>query len=168
LVGSSKPSLGRASPRVADRGPTQPVRPSRRKRLGARLDMWRRMYLPMPHEVVDRYLGEGEQTIHTNHPSFRAFLMTNGVQVLILLFATALFLAVFSNGSMIASAAIGLVVLCVGAVLFGKRLREAYTSYVITNVRIMRLSGVLSRNVHSVPLGRITDLTIEQGLVGRL
>lgn len=126
------------------------------------------MYLPMPHEVVDRYLGEGEQKIHTNHPSFRAFLMTNGVLVLVLLFATALFLTVFSNGSMMASAAIGLVVLGVGAVLFGKRLREAYTSYVITNVRIMRLSGVLSRNVHSVPLGRITDLTIEQGLVGRV
>src|SRR5690606_27105671 len=100
LVGSSKPLLGRVSPEVADRGPTPPARPSRWKRLGARLDMWRRMYLPMPHEVVDRYLGEGEQKIHTNHPSFRAFLMTNGVLVLVLLFATALFLTVFSNGSM--------------------------------------------------------------------
>ena len=49
-------------------------------------------------------------------------------------------------------------------ILVLKRLGERYTSYVITNVRIMRISGIISRRAHSIPWVRVTDLTYEQSL----
>jgi hypothetical protein len=47
-------------------------------------------------------------------------------------------------------------------------LSERYTSYVITNVRIMRVSGVVTRRVHSIPWMRVTDLTFDQSWLGRM
>lgn len=126
------------------------------------------MYLPLPDELIERYLGRGEQKIHSDNPSFRAFLITNGLLVLALLAATGLFLRFAFDGSGLGGLLIGLVVLGVGTALFVRRLSEAYTSYVITNVRIIRLSGVVSRRMHSIPWVRVTDLSMEQSLVGRL
>jgi membrane protein YdbS with pleckstrin-like domain len=126
------------------------------------------MYLPLPDELIERYLGQGEQKIHSDHPSFRAFVITNGLLVLALLVATGMFLGFVFGGSVLGGLLIGLVVVGVGTALFVRRLSEAYTSYVITNVRVIRLSGVISRKMHSIPWVRVTDLSMEQNLVGRL
>lgn len=126
------------------------------------------MFLPLPDELIERYLGQGEEKIHSDHPSFRAFLITNGLLVLALLAATAVFVLFAFNGSTLGGIVIGLIALGVAAALFFRRLREAYTSYVITTVRIIRLSGVLSRSVKSIPWVRVTDLSMEQRLIGRL
>ena len=53
-------------------------------------------------------------------------------------------------------------------VLVLRRLGDRYTSYVVTDARIMRIQGVVSRRAHSIPWVRVTDLTIEQSLTGRL
>jgi hypothetical protein len=53
-------------------------------------------------------------------------------------------------------------------ILVLRRLGDRYTSYVVTDTRIMRISGIVSRRAHSIPWVRVTDLTIEQSLAGRL
>ena len=40
--------------------------------------------------------------------------------------------------------------------------------FVITNLRVFRITGVLSTRHASTPLGRILDITVEQPLLGRI
>ena len=40
--------------------------------------------------------------------------------------------------------------------------------FVITNMRVFRVRGVLSRRVATMPISRILDITVEQPLLGRL
>ncbi len=132
------------------------------------LNDWRSRVLPLPDEVIDQYLGHGERMIHSDHPSFQAFAVQNTILFLILFVIATAFLGVSFSGSFVTA---GMVFLVLGIVLLYlvlKRLRERYTSYVVTNVRIMVISGVFSRRAHSIPWVRVTDLTYEQNLVGRL
>ncbi len=46
--------------------------------------------------------------------------------------------------------------------------RWSRTTYVVTTTRLMRFSGVLVRQVHSLALDRITDLSFRQSLPGHL
>jgi membrane protein YdbS with pleckstrin-like domain len=40
--------------------------------------------------------------------------------------------------------------------------------FVITNMRVFRVRGVLSRRVATMPISRILDITVEQPLLGRI
>jgi membrane protein YdbS with pleckstrin-like domain len=154
---------------VGDPTAYEPERPpSFTRRVLRALDDWRGRVLPLPDEVIDQYLGHGERMIHSDHPSFQAFAVQNTILFLVLFVFATVFLGVSFNGSFMSA---GLVFLVLGIVLLYlvlKRLRERYTSYVVTNVRIMVISGVFSRRAHSIPWVRVTDLTYEQNLVGRL
>lgn len=130
---------------------------------------WRRHYFPLPDEVVNEYLGEDEYVIHSDHPSFRAFLIKNSVQVLI---ATALVPVLFAFSRMNLSGWwILLIVLGLDLVLLVlaiKRLGDRYTSYVITNLRLIRVSGIIGRRLASIPWTRMTGLGYRQKPIGRL
>jgi membrane protein YdbS with pleckstrin-like domain len=106
--------------------------------------------------------------IHSDHPSFQAFAVQNTILFLVLFVVAAGFLGVSFNGSFASAGVIFLVLGIVLLYLVLKRLRERYTSYVVTNVRIMLISGIFSRRAHSIPWVRVTDLTYEQTLIGRL
>jgi membrane protein YdbS with pleckstrin-like domain len=142
--------------------------PRFRTRLWRRLGAWRRAWLPLPDEIIDDYLGHGERKIHNDHPSFRAFVIEHLILVIVLLVAAGLFVGVVLNGSLTAVLITFLVLAIVLLVLVLQRLSERYTSYVITNVRIMRVSGVVTRRVHSIPWMRVTDLTFDQTWLGRM
>jgi membrane protein YdbS with pleckstrin-like domain len=155
------------TPATPDPAP-RPARPSLLRRMGRRLDDVRRRILPLPDEVIDQYLGHGERMIHNDHPSLGAFVVQNVLIFLGLFVVAVVFLGITFNGSM---ATAGVTFLVLGIVLLYlvlKRLRERYTSYVVTNVRIMRISGVFARRAHSIPWVRVTDLTYQQTLVGRM
>ena len=53
--------------------------PSLMRRIGQSLAETRRRVLPLPDEVIDQYLGNGERMIHNDHPSFRSFVVQNTV-----------------------------------------------------------------------------------------
>ena len=166
--GPAHPVLRRRTPAPTEPKPPKPARPSLLRRLGRRLDDVRRHILPLPDEVIDQYLGHGERMIHNDHPSLGAFVVQNVLIFLGLFIVAVVFLGITFNGSMVTA---GVVFLILGVVLLYlvlKRLRERYTSYVVTNVRIMRISGVFARRAHSIPWVRVTDLTYQQSLVGRL
>jgi membrane protein YdbS with pleckstrin-like domain len=142
--------------------------PSVMQRLGSSLNDFRRRVLPLPDEIVQDFLATGEDLIHSDHPSFRSFVVENTLLFLGVLVAAVSFLGITFNGSFLASAlvliALGLVLL----VLVVKRLEDRYTSYVVTDARIMQLKGIVSRRAHSIPWVRVTDLTIEQTFWGRV
>jgi membrane protein YdbS with pleckstrin-like domain len=135
-----------------------------RKRLGA----WREAWLPLPDEIIKDYLAIDEKVIHNDHPSFRAFVIEHLILVIVLFVAAGLFVGVVLNGSLTAVLLTFLLLAVVLLILVLQRLSQRYTSYVITNVRIMRVSGVVTRNVHSIPWMRVTDLSFVQTWLGRL
>ncbi len=139
-----------------------------RTRVRNRLGVWRKAWLPLPDEIIKDYLGDGEEEIYNDHPSFRAFVVEHIILVLLLFVAAGLFVGVVLNGSTTAILLTFLVLAIVLLVLVLIRLSERYTSYVITNVRIMRVAGILTRRVHSIPWMRVTDLTFEQSPLGRI
>jgi membrane protein YdbS with pleckstrin-like domain len=138
------------------------------RRLGTWLAETRRRVLPLPDEVIDQYLGHGERMIHNDHPSFRNFVVENTLLFAGLLLAAILFLGISFNGSLAAAGLLLLILSIVLLILVLRRLGDRYTSYVVTDTRIMRISGIISRRAHSIPWVRVTDLTIEQSLAGRL
>jgi membrane protein YdbS with pleckstrin-like domain len=142
--------------------------PSVMRRFGQGLAEMRKRVLPLPDEVIDQYLGNGERMIHNDHPSFRSFMVQNTLLFAGFLIVAVLFLGITFSGSLLAAAFLLLVLCVVLLVLVLKRLGDRYTSYVVTDTRIMRISGVISRRAHSIPWVRVTDLTIEQSLSGRL
>jgi membrane protein YdbS with pleckstrin-like domain len=142
--------------------------PSWLRRTGRRFAEGRRRVLPLPDEVIDQFLGNGERMIYNDHPSFRSFMVENTLLFVGFLILAVLFLATSFNGSLAAGLAILFVLTIVLLALLLRRLGDRYTSYVVTDTRIMRISGIISRRAHSIPWVRVTDLTIEQSLVGRL
>jgi membrane protein YdbS with pleckstrin-like domain len=143
-------------------------RPRFRTRVRNRLGAWRKTWLPLPDEIIKDYLGDGEEEIYNDHPSFRAFVVEHIILVVLLFVAAGLFVGVVLNGSTTAILLTFLLLAIVLLVLVLIRLSERYTSYVITNVRIMRVAGILTRRVHSIPWMRVTDLTYEQSPLGRI
>lgn len=157
-----QPAAGEARVEVVER-PLGSMR-----RFGRGLGEVRKRILPLPDEVIDEFMGHGERMIHNDHPSFRSFVVENTLLFGGFLLLAVLFLGITFNGSLIAAALILLVLSVLVLVLVLKRLGDRYTSYVVTDTRIMRISGVISRRAHSIPWVRVTDLTIEQSLMGRL
>jgi uncharacterized membrane protein YdbT with pleckstrin-like domain len=49
-----------------------------------------------------------------------------------------------------------------------KALNEHMDRFVVTNMRVFRVRGVLSQKLATVPLHRILDITVEKPFVGRL
>ena len=49
-----------------------------------------------------------------------------------------------------------------------RALVEYMDRFVITNMRVFRVSGVLAQRAATMPLGRILDITVEKPLLGRL
>ncbi len=49
-----------------------------------------------------------------------------------------------------------------------KAVNEHMDRFVITNMRVFRVRGVLSQKLATMPLGRILDITVEKPLTGRL
>jgi hypothetical protein len=48
-----------------------------------------------------------------------------------------------------------------------RSLEEYMDRFVITNMRVFRVRGVLAQKLATMPLGRILDITVEKPLVGR-
>jgi membrane protein YdbS with pleckstrin-like domain len=138
------------------------------RRFGRALADFRRRVVPLPDEVIEEFLGHGERVIHSDHPSFRSFAVENTLLFLGFFVVGILFLGIAFDGSAMASGLLLLGLAIVLLVLVLKRLEDRYTSYVVTDARIMRIRGIVSRRAHSIPWVRVTDLTIDQSLLGRV
>jgi len=67
---------------------------------------------------------------------------------------------------------IGWFFLAIMAVLWGhamwRSLHEHMDRFVITNMRVFRISGVITRKIATMPIARILDITVDQPFFGRI
>lgn len=117
-------------------------------------------------------LGEGEEIVFTTRQHWfipLAHILTELIVLVILSIAAIVVLAVFPT---IPQGMVYLVMAVLGPILilsaFADIIRWRNEQFVITDRRVLQLQGVLSKNVLDSSLEKITDVQLEQSLVGRM
>jgi len=108
-----------------------------------------------PDEIVGDYLVEGEIVLLDESRSVRAWLLDQAVVIVV---GLVVFLLLSSLG---ADWSIGLGVLALVGVALYLSVRGAqacFTRYVITDLRVLRVTGVLNRHAEFIPWGKVTDI----------
>jgi uncharacterized membrane protein YdbT with pleckstrin-like domain len=113
----------------------------------------------------DRYLSSDERTVLIVRPHI-AVLANTGIRTFLAVLV-ALMISSLTSGSRVGDV-FWLVALYYILRLGWKVLEWVNDHFVITDKRIFELSGVLTRNVASLPLGKLTDLTYRRTVPGRL
>jgi hypothetical protein len=114
-----------------------------------------------PDTIAVAYLVPGEQVVLEETRSVRAFFAAQGPMLAVVLVAV---LVVTSFGEpaftalawLAAAGAVGFVAL--------QALRAWFTRYVVTDLRVLRVSGVLNRHAEFIPWGKVTDVTRSETL----
>ncbi len=109
-----------------------------------------------PDDIVRSYLVPGERVVLEETRSIRGFLVGQVIWI-----AMAVVLSLFVVGTLGTGVTV-LVVLCLTALcgVIGYRAVQAwFTRYVVTDLRVMRVHGVLNRHAEFIPWGKVTDIT---------
>lgn len=120
-----------------------------------------------PNEQLRWHLIPGEQIIYHDAPALNAFIVDELPTILIL--AAAVIGAAFAAAAdeyLIA----GMTLIATGVLLLYlhiKRWLQNYTIYVLTSVRVLRLTGFFNLEAAWIPWGKVTDVRIERSLLGR-
>lgn len=122
-----------------------------------------------PEDILASYLLEDELVLYDDAPSLYAFLI-NQLPLLVFIgigaFASVVW-AVEDNHPVVT----GLILIALGMLLtylLLQRATQLYTRYVLTNFRVMRMSGVLRRSNAWIPWVKVTDVRYEASFMGRL
>ena len=108
-----------------------------------------------PEDIVSDYLVRGETVLLREHRSMRAWLID---QALVIVIGLIIFVLLSSTGSDWSIGA-GFLVLVLVASYLGVRGAQAwYTRYVITDLRVLRVTGVVNRHAEFIPWGKVTDI----------
>lgn len=109
-----------------------------------------------PDAIVEDYLLRDEEVKLDATRSFRSWLVD---QTVWLLLGVAAFLALATVGSDVTITLGAGVLAVVGAWLTFDWNRKRFTRYVITDLRVLRITGVLHRRMEFIPWGKITDVS---------
>lgn len=124
---------------------------------------WLRRTFADPQIGVHLLVDEGEIVIDEVRHHWMAFWRAALETVI----AVALFI-----GFLVSSVQLGwlplLLSVAFGAHAFWLALIEHMDRFVITNMRVFRIRGVVSRRLATMPISRILDITVEKPLLGRL
>jgi membrane protein YdbS with pleckstrin-like domain len=128
-----------------------------------------RKLIARPTETLDQYLAPGEDVVFVDAPSYKSFLVENAPPLLVLagLSGVTIWFGLDSTEYVVMLGRLCLLFLAF-SVLIIKRWLQRYTAYVMTSMRIMRLSGVFNRSLAWIPWVKITDIRYETTFVGRL
>ena len=125
--------------------------------------------LPTPDEVLQSYLTHDEIFILVDEPATSAFLVDSINEILIIVaIALATGFAVGQGGGTVAAVLGGIVIAVVATILVVQRLQRWYTRYALTDFRLLRSWGVLHRHLAWIPWSKVTDVSVEQSLAGRI
>ena len=125
--------------------------------------------LPTPDEVLQSYLTHDEVFILVDEPATSAFLVDSVNEILIIVvIALVTGFAVGQGGGMVAAVLGGMVIAVVSTILVVQRLQRWYTRYALTDFRLIRSWGVLHRRLAWIPWSKVTDVSVEQSLAGRI
>lgn len=105
----------------------------------------------------------GEHVLYEGHPSFRALMSFYSLGVIAVVVVVAIGAVADFLGTAIPIAA----VLLAATLLIGW-LRRVSTKYLITNQRLRITRGIVRRRVQETRLGRVQNVTYDQGILDRL
>lgn len=127
--------------------------------------------LASPETVVQSNLGEGEQVLLWTRPSLGAYIVRQGRFSLQTIAVGVLWLVAIGFARSFVRPLPLFVFLLFDIhlmVLAYRRLEDFFTIYVLTNQRVMRLSGVVQRDQASIDWPRVVDFSWKQSFAGRL
>jgi uncharacterized membrane protein YdbT with pleckstrin-like domain len=105
---------------------------------------------------VAGYLVPDERVVLEETRSVRGFLVGQIVWIVLGMVLAALL--VQALGSVVVPlAVVGLFAL--GAVIGARALQAWFTRYVVTDLRVLRVHGILNRHAEFIPWGKVTDIT---------
>jgi Bacterial PH domain len=115
-----------------------------------------------PETIVAAYLVPDELVVLEETRSVRGFLLNQIVWIVLALAAAAL-ISSFGQAVLVALSFLGLVAFAV--YLAVQALQAWFTRYVVTDLRVLRVSGVLNRHAEFIPWGKVTDITRSESLL---
>ena len=117
-----------------------------------------------PDLIVASYLSSQEEVYYDDPPAIQAFLFLNwweiGLVVALLVTDVYFLISGLRAPFLLTFLAVDVLVI----VLVVQRFQQLFTRYVITSSRLMRVSGVVSRQSQSIPWAKVTDLSFRQSL----
>ncbi len=108
-----------------------------------------------PDDIVDGYLLRDEVVKLDVSRSFKSWLVDQTVWIVLGLISFVVLATIGTDASIVVGL---LIVLGVGGFLTVDWLRKRFTRYVITDLRVLRITGVLHRQMEFIPWGKITDV----------
>lgn len=115
-----------------------------------------------PGTIAAAYLLDDEDVKLEETRSVRGFLLSQLPLSLAVLVAFVLIVLLGVN-ALTTLACAGLVVFA--AVIGVRALKASFTRYVVTDMRVLRVSGVLNRRAEFIPWGKVTDITRSESLL---
>jgi hypothetical protein len=109
-----------------------------------------------PDDIVDSFLLDDETDLLAQRISLRAWAINQAPLVVVGLVVAVVALVVLGAGP---GAVVVLFLLTVGVVVGVRAVQASYTRYVITDLRVLRVSGVLNRNAEFIPWKKVTDVS---------
>lgn len=125
--------------------------------------------LAEPPEVIARQLAPGEQVLYMDAPALDAFVVEQLPLLLVAIVGgggVTIWAARAGHPTLAALALLGGAALAL--YLVAKRWVQRYTAYVLTTMRVMRVSGFLHRSTAWIPWLKVTDIRYEVSILGRL
>ncbi len=121
---------------------------------------------------VEDLLASNEQVVYRTRKHWIAPLFATVTGTLLTAVGiVALFTKLFASGGLLDSGVMlwgGLGALLVGLAMLGKAFVEWWSEeYVVTNHKVMKVSGILKKTAEGSALEKINDITISQSLLGR-
>jgi hypothetical protein len=118
---------------------------------------------------LDRYLADGERIKRYERRHWAVLLwpgvVTGGVAAAAFLFG---YVTTPDSGSHAIDWLVGLIALGFAAAFVWRWVRWCVDHVVVTDERIFEVSGIVTRQVASMPLAKLTDLTYRRTALGRL
>lgn len=118
-----------------------------------------------PRRLIDDYLAAGETVVFDEPPDLRAWFAMQWPEHLGIL-GTVIVMLNAGSTSVLAVAALVLVALV--ASLAWQIVDRAYTRYVLTDHRVLRMSGTLRRDHEWMSWKKITDVSVQRSMVDRM
>jgi membrane protein YdbS with pleckstrin-like domain len=121
---------------------------------------------------VEKNLVDGESVTHRARYHWVIYRSSLLLMLLAVFLGTLALYAWRSTPSLTTARWIGLAALVCGAVAglvaIGTRIRISADEFVVTNRRVIRKVGLVSREIEQAPLDKIQDITVDQSWLGRL
>ena len=123
-----------------------------------------RHWITRPRELAEQYLTDDEQIYFDEAPDLRAWIWTQWLDIAVAIVVVAIMVAARDARVTLLGLA-GEIWLLVS--LAWRLADQAYTRYVLTDHRALRVSGVLRRDYEWISWKKVTDVSVHRSLVDR-